>query len=39
MEDSKIRIHYGEKVMEFKLPEGWSLLGNFRTWISNTQRV
>ncbi|MBI5968027.1 MAG: nickel-dependent lactate racemase [Deltaproteobacteria bacterium] len=31
MEDSKIRVHYGEKILEFKLPPGWSLLGNLQT--------
>lgn len=31
MEASQIRIHYGEKILEFKLPSGWNLLGNLQT--------
>ncbi len=31
MEDSKLKIHYGEKVLEYALPQGWNLLGNLRT--------
>ncbi len=26
-----IRTHYGEKIVEAKLPEGWNLLGNLET--------
>ena len=28
IENSKIRIHYGEKIVEYGLPLGWHLLGN-----------
>jgi nickel-dependent lactate racemase len=31
MENQKIRTHYGEKIVEAKLPEGWNLLGNLET--------
>ncbi len=31
MEDSRIRTHYGEKIVECELPSGWTLLGNLRT--------
>jgi len=31
MENEKIRTHYGERVIEAKLPEGWNLLGNLNT--------
>ncbi len=31
MKDSRIRIHYGEKVLEQELPPGWNLLGNLET--------
>ncbi len=31
MDNSKVRIHYGEQVKELSLPSGWQLLGNLRT--------
>ena len=31
MNNSKIRTHYGEKILECKLPSGWNLLGNLQT--------
>ena len=31
MENGKLNIHYGEKVLEYALPQGWKLLGNLRT--------
>src|SRR4030042_5153195 len=31
MENSNIRTHYGEKILECKLPSGWNLLGNLQT--------
>jgi len=31
MENQKIRTHYGEKIVEAKLPDGWNLLGNLET--------
>jgi nickel-dependent lactate racemase len=31
MENQKIRTHYGDKVIEAKLPNGWKLLGNLST--------
>lgn len=31
MENSKIRTHYGEKILEGKLPSGWNFLGNLKT--------
>ena len=31
MRNSRISIHYGEEVLEYKLPPGWNLLGNLRT--------
>jgi nickel-dependent lactate racemase len=30
MEESKIFVHYGEKILDFQLPPGWKLLGNLR---------
>lgn len=29
--NSKICIHYGEEILEYELPHGWSLLGNLET--------
>jgi len=34
MENRKIRTHYGDKVIEADLPEGWNLLGNLETKAS-----
>ncbi len=31
MESSIIRTHYGEAIVETRLPEGWNLLGNLET--------
>jgi hypothetical protein len=31
MEGQRIRTHYGENIVEAKLPEGWNLLGNLET--------
>ena len=29
--NSQIRLHYGEKVLDYGLPKGWNVLGNLRT--------
>src|SRR5512139_3726582 len=29
-ENSKIYLHYGEKILEYTLPRGWRLLGNLK---------
>ncbi len=31
MKNSKVQTHYGDKIVEYELPEGWHSLGNLQT--------